>query len=78
MLQIVKTLKNFSDKFIKAFPELESEKLEQKWYEPKYIFENEDEKIKYIQKIYLDYGLTQKDTYLLYVEGPTEEILLED
>jgi len=77
ILQVVKTLRLFSDKFIKTFPELESEKQEPKWYDPKYILE-EDEETEYIQKVYLDYGLTQKDTYLLYVEGPTEVILLED
>ena len=77
ILQVVKTLRLFSDKFIKTFPELESEKQEPKWYEPKYLLE-EDEETEYIQKVYLDYGLTQKDTYLLYVEGPTDVILLED
>ena len=78
ILQIVKTLRFFEDKFIKSFPNLQKEKVEPKWYEPKYVIEEESERIEYIQKIYLDYGLAQKDTYLLYVEGKTEIILLED
>lgn len=80
MLQIVKILRVFSNKFIKAFPELESEKHEPKWYEPKYYFEEGQDKERndYLQKIYLDYGLIQEDTYIIYVEGPTELILLED
>ncbi len=78
MLQIVKTLRFFYDKFVKAFPELVNEKFEPKWYEPRYLFETEDERMEYIQKVYLDYGLSLKDTYLLYVEGSTEMILLED
>ena len=78
MLQIVKTLRFFSAEFIKAFLELEKEKTDPKWYEPKYLFESEEDKTEYIQKVYLDYGLTQEDTYILYVEGPTEEILLKD
>jgi len=70
----------FSDKFIKTFPELESEKHEPKWYEPKYYFEEGQEKERndYLQKVYLNYGLLQEDTYIIYVEGPTELILLED
>lgn len=78
MLQIVKNLRFFSDKFIKVYPELESETSEPKWYEAKYFFESEDEENDYLQKIYLDYDLIQKDMYLLYVEGSTEKILLED
>lgn len=80
MLQVVKTLKFFIDKFIIGFPELENEKYERKWYEPIYFFEEEQEKElnDYIQKVYMDYGLMQKDIYIVYVEGPTEVILLED
>lgn len=80
ILQISKTLRIFSDKFIKVFSELENERHEPKWYEPRYFFnkEQEEERNEYLQKIYLDYGLTQKNTYLLYVEGSTEKILLED
>jgi len=80
ILQIVKTLRVFTDKFIEEFPELESEKHEPKWYEPRYYFEEGQEKERndYLQKIYLDYGLIQEDTYIIYVEGPTELILLED
>jgi len=78
MLQIVKTLRFFYGKFIIVFPELENEKIEPKWYEPKYFFEGEQDRIDYLQKVYLDYGLSQKNTYLLYVEGSTEKILLED
>jgi len=78
MLQVIKVLRFFSNKLIKTFPELESKKIEPKWFEPKYLFENEEEKTKHIQRIYLDYGLTPKDTYILYVEGQTEVILLED
>jgi len=80
MLQIAKILRTFSDKFIKVFPELEGERHEPKWYEPRYFFEEgQDKELNdYLQKIYLDYGLTQKNTYLLYVEGSTKKILLED
>lgn len=80
MLQIVKILRIISDKFIKAFPELESEKYKPKWYEPKYNIEKGQNKERndYLQKIYLDYGLIQEDTYIIYVEGPTELILLGD
>lgn len=78
ILQIVKTLRFFQEKLVKSFPELKNENIEPKWYEPKYFFKEEQEKIEYLQKVYLDYGLTQKDTYLLYVEGPTELILLID
>ena len=54
ILQIIKTLRYFYKEYIQAFPELESEKKEPKWYEPRYLFENEDERIEYIQKVYLD------------------------
>lgn len=78
ILQVVKTLRQFEGFLIEKIPELEDEKKEPKWYEPKYYFESESEKIEYIQKLYLEYGLTQKDTYVVFVEGKTEEILLED
>lgn len=80
ILQIIKTLEVFFDKFIKVFPELENEKHKPKWYEPRYFFDEGQEKEQndYLQKVYLDYGLMPEDTYILYVEGPTELILLED
>ena len=78
LLQIIKVLKISSRKLIETFPELENEKIERKWFDQKYIFESDEEKTEYIQKVYLDYGLTQKDTYVLYVEGRTEVILLEE
>jgi len=80
MLQIVKVLRVFTDKFIKEFPELENEKQEPKWYDPRYYFEKGQEKEEndYLQKVYLDYGIKQEDKYIIYAEGPTELILLED
>jgi len=78
ILQIVKTLRQFEGLLIEKIPDLEKEKKESKWYEPKFFFESEKEKIEYIQKLYLEYGLTQKDTYVVFVEGKSEEILLKD
>jgi len=78
IIQIVKTLRRFEGLMIEKIPDLEKEKKETKWYEPKYYFESEEERIEYIQKLYLEYGLTQKDTYVIFVEGKTEKILLED
>jgi len=78
IIQIVKTLRRFEGLIIEKIPDLENEKKEPKWYEPKYYFESEEERIKYIQKLYIEYGLTQKDTYVIFVEGKTEEILLKD
>ena len=78
ILEIIRTLRKFEGFLIEKIPELEKEKKEPKWYEPKFYFESEEEKIEYIQKLYLEYGLTQKDTYVVFVEGPSEKILLED
>ncbi len=78
IIQIVKTLRRFEGVMIEKIPDLEKEKKEPKWYEPKYYFESDEERIEYIKKLYLEYGLTQKDTYVIFVEGKTEKILLKD
>lgn len=77
ILQVVKTLRRFEGLLIEKIPDLEKEKKESKWYEPKYYFESEPERIEYLQKVYLEYGLTQQDTYVVFVEGKSEKILLE-
>ncbi|MFX1376526.1 MAG: TOPRIM nucleotidyl transferase/hydrolase domain-containing protein [Promethearchaeota archaeon] len=78
MLEIVRTLRRFEGLLISKISGLAGEKKKSEWNEPKYFFESEEEMIEYIQKLYIEYGLTQKDTYVVFVEGKSDKILLKN
>lgn len=80
IIHIVRTLKLMENELIKAYPSLAEFKIDPKWYEPKYFFDigEEKEEVKYKTKLLLDYGLIQEETFIIFVEGPTEMKLLED
>ena len=78
MLEIVKTLRLMEHELIRNFPNLSKISKESKWYEPKYFFEDENEEIEYNKKILLDYGIFQEEKFVVFVEGDTELILLDD
>lgn len=78
IVKIYQILKIMEDEFFKHYPELSDYKTERKWYEPKYVFKDKQDLNEHKKKIFLDYGLTQEETYVIFVEGPTESILLDD
>ena len=77
MVQIYTMLKIMEDRYFSYYSELAEHKTELKWYDPKYIFK-ENELSEHKKKIFLDYGLTQEETYIVFVEGPADAILLRD
>ena len=77
MIEIIRILRMIEKKFINTFPSLNKHDVPPKWYEPKYVLEKGEE-IENRQIVLLDYGLTQADTFIIFVEGKTELILLEE
>lgn len=78
MLEIVKTLRLVEQELTENFPNLSKYIEEPKWYKPKYFFKSHDEEIEYNKKIFLEYGIFQEEKFVVFVEGDTELILLED
>ena len=77
-IEIARILREAENRLIREYPELEEFKVEPKWYEPKYRFESEEEYNEYVKMVLLRYDIFQEDKFVIFVEGETELIILED
>ncbi|MFW9880139.1 MAG: hypothetical protein ACFFG0_44255, partial [Candidatus Thorarchaeota archaeon] len=78
MVNIFTILKRMEYMYFDFYSDLSEFKTERKFYEPKYDFKDQEELIEHKKKIFLDFGLTQEETYIIFTEGLTETLLLED
>lgn len=76
MVNIFTILKGIEHEYFNFYSDLSEFKTERKFFEPKYVFKDQDELAEHKKKVFLDFGLTQEETYVIFTEGPTETLLL--
>lgn len=77
-LEIARVLREAENRLIEEYPDLEEFKTDPKWYEPKYSFESKEDYNEYVKKVLVKYDIFQEDKFVIFVEGETELIILED
>ena len=78
LVQISKNLQNFLLYSAEKGISIPEETQKKKWWEPKYIFKSEEKYQTYLSTVLFDYGISPKDSVVIFVEGPTESTLLKN
>jgi len=78
MIEFVRVLRIAENRLVSEYSDLIEFKTTPRWYDPQYFFESEEEYIEHTKKVLLDFDLFQEEKFVIFVEGETELILLED